>query len=50
MNFNNSGKLKYLLQDPIMRNNVQLRLYEKRILVSTVAVCEQKLKEVQSNN
>jgi len=37
-------------QDPIMRNNVQLRLYEKRILVSTVAVCEQKLKEVQSNN
>merc|ERR1712029_609807 len=37
-------------QDSKMRNNVQLRLYEKRILVSTVAVCEQKLKEVQSNN
>jgi len=34
-------------QDCITKNNVQLRLCEKRILVSTVAYCEQKLKEVQ---
>jgi len=33
-------------QDPITRNNVQLRLSEKRILVSTVAYCEQRLKEL----
>lgn len=32
-------------QNPITRNNVQLRLSEKRILVSTVAYCEQTLKE-----
>ena len=38
-------KLIIIFKDPITRNNVQLRLSEKRILVSTVAYCEQTLKE-----
>ena len=35
------------LQDPVLRLTTQLLLCEKRILVATVAYCEQKLQALQ---
>ena len=35
------------MQDPVLRLTTQLLLCEKRILVATVAYCEQKLQALQ---
>ena len=37
------------MQDPVLRLTTQLLLCEKRILVATVAYCEQKLQALQPN-
>ena len=40
---------KITSQDPVLRLTTQLLLCEKRILVATVAYCEQKLQALQPN-
>ena len=44
-----SSEAKITSQDPVLRLTTQLLLCEKRILVATVAYCEQKLQALQPN-
>ena len=43
------SEAKITSQDPVLRLTTQLLLCEKRILVATVAYCEQKLQALQPN-
>ena len=44
-----NSEAKITSQDPVLRLTTQLLLCEKRILVATVAYCEQKLQALQPN-